>query len=104
MALKLQVTLPSGVVAEYWRLGRLTADRMKNKMEARLDLYINKATRDAGNQLIQSKTIFADTNPDGVDTNYISAAYDTIKRPVYEVDEDTGEQVQVNPFVNAEDC
>ncbi len=104
MALKLQVTLPNGVVAEYWRLGRLTADRTSGRMEARLDLYIDKATRDAGRDPLQSKAVFADTNPDGVETNYVAAAYAKIKEPVYITDEDTDERTQTNPFVDATDC
>ena len=103
MALELQIELPSGVVANYWRLGRLVADRVSNKMEARLDLYLNKETRDSGRKSVLSKTVYGTINPLGVDTNYIEEAYIKIKTPVYDTDPETEEQIQVNPFVNAID-
>jgi len=103
MALKLEVTLPTGVKAEYWRLGRLTADRVSGTMEARMDLYVSQEMRMCGCNPLKSKTVIGSVVIDGVESNYVTEAYAQIKAPVYIIDDDTGETTQVNPFVNAVD-
>ncbi len=103
MALKLKITLPTGVEAEYWRLGLLTADRVRGVMIARLDLYITKEARDNGMAPVKSQTMRSTVRIDGVEENYVTEAYRKIKEPVFVEDEDSGEEVQVNPFVVAED-
>lgn len=49
MAIELQTTLPTGVVANYWRIKRIEVDYSETAIaRVEIALYANKDARDAG--------------------------------------------------------
>jgi len=96
MALKLEVT-HKGITCEYWKIVDLSHDFMNDQTRCVLALYMNEDTRQANVLNTLESRLFAF---DGILDR--DQTYAQIKEPIYE--DNMGEQVNINPFVDAEDC
>jgi len=93
MALKL-TTEYKGLTAEYWKILKADHDFSSGKVVVRLALYKDQTTRNADiNNFIDIKAFVFDNG-------------DTIREDLYAKIKESKivDEVETNPFVNAEDC
>jgi hypothetical protein len=103
MALKLNKKFKSKVEADYWRVGKIDIDRLRNNLLIRMDLYLDKKAKDEGGDPLPSSKEITKVIPLPAEfDNFVSYIYDRVKEPVYEED-DFGNEIQLNEFVDAED-
>ena len=102
MGLRLNTTLLSGVVANYWHITGLQWERDKERATVVLSLYLSQEVATAGAaSLSEANRLFNVplTRVELASGNVLSLCYGRIKAS--NLDADGNEQ---NPFVAAEDC
>lgn len=101
MALKLEQAF-HGIPCEYWKITCIQLCVKSSKTRVELALYKDEDVREASVNNLVDKRLFIF---DGLDSD-LASLYTKIKLPIYETigEPPDQEQVQVNPFVDAEDC
>lgn len=100
MALKKSKSLPSGVSGEYWRINKITADRVNSKVTYELSLYVSKALRQSGAKPLDYKKVFSfDVTMQEINGDLNALGYEKIKEKANSLIPDPFSRLVLRPSI-----